>query len=417
MLYSFDQLYVLARGGVCIYSGLPGQIGAHLEDCLSVSTVSGKDAHCQYPIETLITYSSSDISNSTVQKLTQLATKSILNEELKSDFAQIASDGLLPNRPRFSFVSSVILARRYLSHVLGHQWPLLLTFAVVNLIYGYQLTIFFHEHIAQPSGCVSLEDDFNSTCSRSAEKILNDFELVENYKYNYFMVGTFLFLLMLQTSLTFGRDALLMLNEHRNGSYSSGAWYLMKSTIEIIPVPFLIMAYVRIVDIYSPILPGIYWPLVGVLTLGALATQGLGHVFSLLSDGNITRLTVLTISVFIFFCHISNFFIPLSGLHYVYQFASSFSVSRFVFEATLLLQYGFGRCGPKQLQLILYSMSIDTSHFYHCILMLVLNFFMYRLIAIYLLIKKANPSHNQRTRIARIEKYQHLITTKNVSIF
>lgn len=416
MLYNFDQLYVLARGGVCIYSGLPGQIGAHIESCVSASTVE-KIALSQYPIETLIRYSSSDFSTPLVQQLFQLATKSILNEELKSDFAQIASDGLLPNRPRFSFLSSVILARRYLSHVIGHQWPLLLTFAIVNLIYGHQLTIFFHAHIAQPNGCVSLDDDFNSTCSRSAEKILSDFELIENYKYNYFMVGIFLFLLMLQTSLTFMKDFALMQNEHRNGTYSSGAWYMMKCTIEIIPVIFIIMIYVLIVDIYSPILPGIYWPLVGVLTLGALATQGLGHIFSLLSDGNITKLTVFTVSAFIFLCHISNFFIPLSGLHYVYQFASNLSISRFVFEAALILQYGFGRCEPKQLQLILYSMSIDTSHFYHSIIMLVVNFFLYRLIAIYLLVRKANPLHNRKTRIARIEKYQHLITGKNVNIF
>ena len=166
------------------------------------------------------------------------------------------------------------------------------------------------------------------------------------------------------------------------------------------------MAYVYICNIYESVLPGTFWKLVLLLTLSGIGFQGMAHVFSLLSNGNITILTIISISVFILFCQISNFFLPLAQLHYIYQFIANFSISRFVFEAALLLQYGFGRCGPKQIQPILYTMSIDDGHFYYCIQMLLVNLVLYRGLAIYLLMVKSNPVQNRRQRVARLVGYQ-----------
>src|SRR5699024_503513 len=125
---------------------------------------------------------------------------------------QLVPDGVVKNRHRFSIYSVSVLSLRYSSYIQGYLWHHLLAFTVMVLIYAYQLTIFFDPNIALPSGCIDLEHDFNNTCLRSAEAILEEYQLTENYKYNYFMLVVFLFLLMLQSSLIFGKEFVHFIN-------------------------------------------------------------------------------------------------------------------------------------------------------------------------------------------------------------
>ena len=189
------------------------------------------------------------------------------------------------------------------------------------------------------------------------------------------------------------------------GWYSSGSYYLQKSICEIVPLIPIIMAYVYICNWYEEIHPGIYWNFVQLFILGALAFQGMAHICALLSKGNITNLIVLSVTMFLFFTLLSNFLLTYSRLHYIYQFISNFAVSRFIFEAVMLLIYGFNRCAPHEVQQLLYAMKIGDDDYYHCVTMLLVNIILYRVIAIYLLICKANPVENRRQRVARIVDY------------
>src|SRR5699024_296842 len=75
-------------------------------------------------------------------------------------------------------------------------------------------------------------------------------------------------------------------------------------------------------------------------------------------------------------------------------------------EATLLLQYGFGRCRPKEIHAILYSFSLEDADYSRAIRMLLLNLVLFRLIAVWLLIWRANPIENRRKRVSRIGRYR-----------
>ena len=82
----------------------------------------------------------------------------------------------------------------------------------------------------------------------------------------------------------------------------------------------------------------------------------------------------------------------------------------------MILQYGFGRCRPKEIQAILYSMSIEDADYYVAIRMLIFNLTLYRVIAICLLIWRVNPIENRQKRISRIlgqfrEKFEPNIGT------
>lgn len=197
------------------------------------------------------------------------------------------------------------------------------------------------------------------------------------------------------------------------GWYSSGSFYLMKSISESLPLIPIVMCHVYICNIYEDVKPGIYWQLVAMITLGGLAFQAIAHVFSLISNGNMPILTTVSVGMFLLFQMLNNFFISIARLHYVYRFIASFSISRFVFESAILLQYGFKRCRHKEIQQFLYLMKLEDVDLFHCIRMLVVNLIIYHLISIWMLVNKSNSMDNRRQRCERLETYQEKIIPSN----
>ena len=293
ILAMFDQLYVLARGGVCIYSAPPGEIVSRLAHIpaiahnlnnelnhnnrdnendnnnknISKPIVTQQQQHFHCIVELLIKYSCSNDNDPIVRQLVHADsmnnnyqmdaaidhnntnkgfaslsdqysnnlpdqsthsittattfTKTTITTRLQQE-TQLVPDGvgsMVTNRNRFSLASVRILCQRYIAYIRGYLWHHLVAFIILSLTYGYILTIFFDPAIARPSGCLDIEDvHFNATlCLRTPEKILEEYQLTENYKYNYFWLVVFLFLLMLQSSLIFGKEFVQFQNEHRNG--------------------------------------------------------------------------------------------------------------------------------------------------------------------------------------------------------
>ena len=107
---------------------------------------------------------------------------------------------------------------------------------------------------------------------------------------------------------------------------------------------------------------------------------------------------------------------PVTDLHYVYQWLSTFSTARFIFEAVMLKIYGFGRCGPKEIQPLLYTMNLVDEDYPRVIGMLIFTAVVYRIIAFYLLIVHANPIENRRKRVIRIAKYREVIAKAKDSL-
>lgn len=223
VLMMFDQCYVLARGGVSIYSGPPNQISQHLSQ---VFEYSGNNLKGEFPIEQLIKYSSFNYTDPIVQKLVtfneQLSLKD--NKNLEDEVQQVI-DGIQMIRTQFSLKSVAILCQRYLVYVKGYLWLSLIIYIGIYLFYGIILRIFFNEKIAYTSGCIDMEDDFNSACNRSQERLEREMDLASNYRYNFYLNAIFLFIVVLQTSLSFSKESIYFFNEHRNGK---NKWKLLK---------------------------------------------------------------------------------------------------------------------------------------------------------------------------------------------
>ncbi len=229
----FDSLYCLARGGVCIYSGPPNGIADHLRSAAVVNDGT-EAAAISFPIEQLISYSCEGPQCELVQRLMRAASgdteqRSAIAAELTAN-TQLAPEGVLQNRTRFSLSSVAVLSHRYLVHIVGYQWRELLAFALILFYYGNNLHVFWPSSIATVSGCLNLEDDLSGNHSArcggrrsesESEQGREEKAVEDSVKYTVFMCILFLLFIVLQASLTLYREMSgSFLCEKRNGKHA-----------------------------------------------------------------------------------------------------------------------------------------------------------------------------------------------------
>ena len=191
-----------------------------------------------------------------------------------------------------------------------------------------------------------------------------------------------------------------------SGWYSTGSWYLIKSIAEVVPLLPTIAIYIYILDIYEPVVPGgIYWQIVYLMLLATIGFCSMGHCFSLLAGGNVTLMTILLVTLFVLSLILDNSAIHIADMPYYWQALSHLSISRYLYSSILLLQYGFGRCAPKELQTVLSAMSVEEADYGSNVLMLIFNLVVYRVLAFVLLVKRANPVEDRQKRMARIVQF------------
>ncbi|OTF83516.1 hypothetical protein BLA29_002117 [Euroglyphus maynei] len=417
VLMNFDDVYVLAKGGVCVYSGHPNEIRQHLTQYSANNDVQKNSS---FPIEELIKYSCLDYTDFQVKNLVQ-ATKTKIFDEKRNNIneeTQLVLDGIPNNRVRFSIRSIWILILRYFYFIRGFQWIHLSIFPLCLFLDGLVMGLIFDPKIALPTGCINLEDDFNNTCARTEQQRIDDSDLRTNFAYTLTYSNMFLSLIMLQSALMFSKDFIYFLNEHRNGWYSTGAFYALKMIIEIWPLIATAFLFVYEIDIYEDVRPNIYLWMVALIILGSMSIQGAGYLLAILSSGDFTLLIAYFVGYSSFAVLLSNAVTPVHRLHYIYSLLSKFSPYRFVFEALMLLKYGFGRCHRKQLQVILYKLRLthEQDDLVFCIIMLIFNIIVYRLLAFIVLWIRCNSYQNRRSRADRILDHHGKLAPSNATI-
>lgn len=219
----FDQLYVLARGGVCIYSGRPDRI----QQCLAIVEVekekendldSSEDS--KLAIEKLIKHCCAGTEDPVVQRLVELQSDHLNHSSAMEPGTYQSQDGVERNRKRFSLYSSYVLSLRYLAYLRGGAWKEYLFFLFNYLFYGYTLIWFYDVKMFNFVGCIDLaESDLNSSCTKSGHNMNETNLLLNNFKYNYFVMIFYLLFILVQSALTFRREMVYFECEHRNGKH------------------------------------------------------------------------------------------------------------------------------------------------------------------------------------------------------
>ncbi|OTF75332.1 hypothetical protein BLA29_000466, partial [Euroglyphus maynei] len=217
ILNMFDQLYIIAKGGVCIYSGQPDLLKSYLNRITGIK-LNEDDS----PIQEYLRIASNGISDEQVRKLTmesvqqnhQQITCNINKEECPFEFIP---KGIPRHTKKFQMFDLWTQIKRIIR----------LTFIVdARIIFGVMAivgmgtilqTTVTNKDMLIPNGCRPFNNEhFNQTCS---EKLKNDR-----------LIGTFTMLVILMSALSYafniGLYSLMALNlmkvlrnEYRNGWY------------------------------------------------------------------------------------------------------------------------------------------------------------------------------------------------------
>lgn len=189
------------------------------------------------------------------------------------------------------------------------------------------------------------------------------------------------------------------------GWYSTGIVYLVRWSSHVIIILPIVFLHYYITDIYDPIRPGMFYSLMFVCILAAIASQGLGYICGILFGFNLTYLCISLPSLFLI--SIMVILSPYSKSLTIYQPFIRFNPIRYLTEASVMLQYGFGRCGPREIQVILYKLGIKhDEYYYECILRIIINIIIYHSIAFALLYYQ-RKDFNLRRRTEKIQQSIH----------
>ncbi|XP_027205546.2 uncharacterized protein LOC113799154 [Dermatophagoides pteronyssinus] len=250
MLMFFDQIYILSRGGVCIFSGPPSQISDHLHQ---VSTDHDNNDE-KFAVEEIMKYSSLNHSDPQIKTLSDSTNQSIISKELEDHLVtdtQYVLDGPNANRTRFSLRSVVILIQRQFYFYIGNFMSqfFILWFICFSVVNGFILKGLTNPNMIFLSGCMSLDEDL-SNCNRSEDERTN---LLLNCHYIHHCQDSLGVIACIFFVTMFVSQRKLFKIEHRNGWYSSGAFYLSKAVCEMFIALPVIVLYPIVVDIYYPI--------------------------------------------------------------------------------------------------------------------------------------------------------------------
>ena len=162
----FDKVFVLSKGGHCIYSGRP----QHLRQYLNESEANiGRH---QLPIEAMLKYSCFDVEEPIVQQMmkTTFHNEMIAVKERAEKESDIALDGIRLFYKRFFIRDFAILLKRKLFKIFRDEWRLIGFQSLFYIVFASILIWVYNLDIGDPSGCVNLEEDFNNTCAKTGKK-------------------------------------------------------------------------------------------------------------------------------------------------------------------------------------------------------------------------------------------------------
>ena len=214
ILMKFDRLYVLAKGGVSIFSGRPQQLRNHLSECQITCSEH------QIPIEILMKIGANGYTDQTVIRLSDKTNEKLknfdkrVNKELK-----LYPNGIPLKTKRFSFEELKHLSIRSLIYTLRYNWFFVSAFIAIEVISSVFLIIIFDMDLESADSCVDISGNVTTGCLRDGQKLQD----LKSLQYNtLFLSVGFSFPVLLcfvYTCFTFSNEVKLFTNEIKNSKF------------------------------------------------------------------------------------------------------------------------------------------------------------------------------------------------------
>ena len=203
----FDNIYVLAKGGVCVYFGAPFSLRQHLFDC---------EIECnedQVPIEVLLEISSREKSDEIIQNLVQKSRIECKDIQINQNLKQ--TNGIQNPRKVFYFIDFYLLIKRNISVIYRRNWFELLIQISIYFMIAFMVKFSVNEEITKPNGCLDLSSGLS--CTKTLEGVRNSFLIVQNMRYHFYFIYLISVFVMTTSTINFSIDYGVIRNENRNG--------------------------------------------------------------------------------------------------------------------------------------------------------------------------------------------------------
>ena len=184
LFQKFDSIYVLAKGGIHIYSGKPQDLEQHLID----SNIA--NAQLQYPIEDILRIGS-NISNQDLIQLSKINSEAKDYVFSREEEILMSGNGLKQKTKRFSPKDFWYLLVRNMICCYVYEWKSLLTQIILYLLLGISLSILYKREISLIDGCVD-KNQFMTTfsCNDTEDSLHEVSQLKQNIQSTYFSMNT-----------------------------------------------------------------------------------------------------------------------------------------------------------------------------------------------------------------------------------
>ena len=202
----FDKIYVLAKGGNCLFSGAPNLIRSHLFDNNII--FDEKDV----PIEQLLKISSNESQEYFNEIIERMKNKLKLEFFGEQDYLKITS-GLRSLSKSFnpSDVWHIMLRTMTVKYI--REWKALFLQFLLYISIAFCVCNMFGDNISKPSGCFTLSND---SCIEDLE---NNINLVQNHNFLFFITFIVQCIHICYSTTSYLIDVKIFINEHDNSEY------------------------------------------------------------------------------------------------------------------------------------------------------------------------------------------------------
>ena len=203
----FDNIYVLAKGGVCVYSGPPNALKQHLNEC---------GVECnenQVSIEVLLEVSSKEKTNQMIQNMVQ-KTK-IENNDNNNNQCLKKVDAIQNPTKTLNYRDFHNLLMRNILLNYRHNWLRVLIKFASYLFLAFIVKFTVSPKVAVPRGCI--EFNLGIGCNQTLEEIDDSFYLKQNLIYHFFFIYFVSTLVLVINCGGFCAEYKILRNQNRNG--------------------------------------------------------------------------------------------------------------------------------------------------------------------------------------------------------
>ena len=201
---TFDKLYVLAKGGFCVYEGPPKALEFHL------SKAEITCSQYQIPIEVLIRICSK--TDGSAQRLSKilLKNKNELRYRCETE-GRLSPGGISQKAIAFNLFHFWYILQRTVVSTFKYQWKTIIFQLLFFTLLGLCIPYLYNRNIGQPDSCL------NTTATGTDINFLGNELLVQNQKFIFLAIICIQFLITAATVLVLSSGFTLFFNEHRNG--------------------------------------------------------------------------------------------------------------------------------------------------------------------------------------------------------